>query len=84
MQTEKNYSINDDNIFSGMRRKLLAPPRRRLQNRDDEQKAGSRGGGKPEAVEREGTKKKKKVDYAFTIEQQRTETHFSRKRPYSL
>jgi hypothetical protein len=41
-------------------------------NDDDEQKAGSRGRRKPEAVERDGTKKKKKG------------THFSRERPYSL
>jgi hypothetical protein len=42
-------------------------------NDDDEQKAENRGRGKPEAVEREFTKKKKK-----------TGTHFSGKRPYSL
>jgi hypothetical protein len=41
-------------------------------NDDDGQKAEGRGRGKPEAVEREFTKKKK------------TGTHFSRKRPYSL
>jgi hypothetical protein len=29
-------------------------------------------------------KKKKKGDYVLTIEQQRTGTHFPRKRPYSL
>jgi hypothetical protein len=39
-------------------------------NQNDEQKAG-RGRREPEAVEREGTKKKKG-------------THFSRERPYSL
>jgi hypothetical protein len=28
--------------------------------------------------------KKKRVDYVLLMEQQRTGTHFSRKRPYSL
>jgi hypothetical protein len=35
--------------------------------------------------QKEGRKKKKKrVDYVLTMEQQLTGTHFSRKRPYSL